>query len=33
VMSHLRTLPADREFPNVQAVWETLGGEVESRKR
>lgn len=31
VMSELRRLPSDREFPNVQAVWAALGGEVEAR--
>ena len=31
VMTRLRELPADREFPTVQSVWATLGGEVEAR--
>jgi hypothetical protein len=30
VMRRLRELPADREFPNVQSVWATLGDEVDA---
>ena len=31
VIRALRELPADREFQNVQEVWEALGGPVEHR--
>lgn len=32
VVTWLRSLPADRVFVNVQAVWAALGGAVESRR-
>jgi len=32
VIAVLRSLPADREFVNVQDIWETLGGETELRE-
>ena len=31
VVERLRSLPADGEFANVQAVWSTLGGATEDR--
>ncbi len=31
VLTRLRELPADREFPTVPSVWAALGGEVDSR--
>jgi hypothetical protein len=32
VLDWLRQLPADREFVNVEAVWEALGGQREERE-
>jgi hypothetical protein len=33
VIEWLQSLPADREFVNVEAVWEALGGERERREQ